>query len=906
MGIDSGAEPSRWRQVEQVLDELLDHQPWEWSAILDRTCREDAHMRRTLEDLLRRRETLGSFLTGSVADAVLALGDASSPAEGERIGPYRLLRELSHGGMSRVFLAERADGEFVQQVALKLLRDRFRSPDLESQLRVERQILANLNHPHIARLLDGGMTADGLPYLVMEHIAGEAIDQFCDRRRFTIRERLQLLLAVTDAVRYAHRNLVVHRDLKPSNIMVTADGQVKLLDFGIAKLLAAGPRAEPETRTGKHWMTPEYAAPEQIRGEAVTTATDVFQLGVILYQLLTGEQPFNRTGVGPTTDRPRELHPPECPSTAIRKLLRSSTRADRNVDLQKRAAARNIRPAAFCRALRGDLDTVVMNALRLEPEQRYPSVDAFRADIDRYLAGRPVLARHGTIAYVGKKLVTRHVWGTAAAVLLLLLLGGYITTITISSRQIHRALARTEQERAKAEAGRELLLELFGSGERGPRLPDTVTVAQLLERAERQADQLTDQPLAEAQLRSVLGAIHTTMLDFGRAQTQLDSALALRSAVLGAEHVDVAETLTQLGLLDRARGDYDDARGHFERALAMQRRVLGDDHYAVAQSYYLLARLANRPIDESIALTRRALAVRKRAFGPEHPLVAEDMLFLGSLLRRKGDLAAAEEMHREAFQAWLHTVGPDHPDATRALAQLATTLTQRGQLDAAEEMFRGVLDTRQRVLGPAHASVASGMMSLSDLLLRKGELENAEALRRRALAIRVHIYGDQHPILAATFAALSSVLASKGDLPRADSLRRRELAILRSVYGDAHPIVAGSLDNLAIVLRLQARYDEAEQALLQAKAIRDRVFGADSRQSALILKSLADLARARGNFATAQSLYMRALTVFRTSDLAETSKNVQDVHNALAALYTQWGKPEQAAEHRAALLVQPR
>ena len=388
-------DPDRWRVIERVLDQALAREPEQWQAVLDASCSNDPELRAEVESLLRQAGNAQSFLASpplAMAAAIVAESRAGSPdaiAAGRRIGAYRLIREVGRGGMSRVFLAERADGQFEQRVALKLLRPGLDSAVDQARLRAERQILAALNHPNIARLFDGGVTDDGVPYLVLEYVEGKPINAYCDEHALTAAERLRLLLPVLDAVQYAHRNLVVHRDVKPSNILVTADGTVKLLDFGLAKLLEPTSSDESLTQTGQRWMTPEYAAPEQVRADAVTTATDIHQVGAVLYELLTGSPPFGR--------RNRGLH-----------------------DLEAAIVRDEPRPpsaAAGVASLRGDVDAILLKSLRKEPERRYSSAAAFREDVERFLKGEPVRARPDTALYRFRKFIRRNVVVSAVTAL---------------------------------------------------------------------------------------------------------------------------------------------------------------------------------------------------------------------------------------------------------------------------------------------------------------------------------------------------------------------------------------------------------------------------------------------------------------------------------------------------------
>lgn len=399
-------DPDRWRVIERVLDEALAHRPEQWQAVLDEACSTDPELRAEVESLLRQATKAQTFLASppfALAAAIVAEsnnGENETKNAGRRIGSYRLIEEIGRGGMSRVFLAERADGQFEQRVAVKLLRPGLDSELDQARFRAERQILAALNHPNVARLFDGGLTNDGVPYLVLEYVEGKPINLYCDERKLSAVERLELFLPVLDAVQYAHRNLVVHRDLKPSNILVTADGEVKLLDFGLAKLLEPANEDVSLTQTGQRWMTPEYAAPEQVRADTVTTVTDIYQLGAVLYELLTGSPPFGRRSRGLHELEGAIVHDePRAPSAA------ASTGAGTGAD------------TGTGKPLRGDVDAILLKALRKEPERRYSSASAFRDDVERFLRGQPVSARPDTALYRFRKLVRRNTVASAATAL---------------------------------------------------------------------------------------------------------------------------------------------------------------------------------------------------------------------------------------------------------------------------------------------------------------------------------------------------------------------------------------------------------------------------------------------------------------------------------------------------------
>jgi serine/threonine-protein kinase len=866
----------RWLDVERVLDLTLDSDPATWSTILDTHCSSDPELRREVEALLGRYERGKRFLgSPPAAAAALLIQEARDTAytrEVKRVGVYRLIREIGHGGMSLVFLAERDDGQFTQQVALKLLRPGHDSEIDQGRFRAERQILASLNHPNIARLLDGGVTDDGLPYLVMELVDGEPIDRYCERKSLSLRQRLDAFVTVAEATQFAHRNLIVHRDLKPSNILVTRDGQVKLLDFGLAKLLEPSGE-ERVTVTTQRWMTPEYAAPEQIVRHATTTLTDVYQLGAVLYEMLTGRLPFG--------SRERSAFELE------RAIL------EQEPSLPSALASRS--------ALRGDLDAIVLKALRKEPEQRYASAQDFADDVRRHLSGLPVLARKQTTVYRARRFVRRHAWALAAAAILVFAASAYAITVTVQRARVEAALLRATAEAAKAQESTQFLMALFSSGssEISPR--DTLT-SQLLARGERRANELRDQPLAHAQLLSVLGTIHHRMRSFARAESLHRRALTLRRASLGDDNTDVAESMFQLGLVLAARGESDTARSLLRQSLDIRRRFLGEAHPDVAQTRLRLANWTPLTAAEKIQLLRQMLAVSRRAYGPEHPEVAERMLELGSQLRNFGFHAEAEPFLRESLAMRRRVAGEDKENIYRHMLALGLLLTNQGKLAAAETLHREILDWQVARFGSDNMGVSGALRMLSDVLAKAGRYDEAERLARRDLAIREREFGPQHLDYAYGLYPLADILLAKGELAGAESLRRRELAIMERTYGvDAEP-TAGAIHGLARVLIERRAFAEAESLMLRVIALRERRFGKKSYEAAQGFPTLARLAREQRQFRRADSLLVSALGSFRARGLSDVNEWIQRCYHEQVALYQAWGQPEQAAAVRAKLV----
>ncbi len=587
----------RWRQVEAVLDRVLEAPDSDREALLAESCGDDAELRREVEGLLAAEaEAPGFFEADASAFAAPALfpeaGDRNGLAA-DRLRNYRLVREIGAGGMSRVFLGERDGDEFEQRVAIKILRGV--GLDLDEGTRrfaAERQILASLDHPSIARMFDGGTTDAGLPYLVMELIEGVPITDYCTD--LELEERLDLLIETCEAVQYAHQRLIVHRDLKPSNILVTPAGQLKLLDFGIAKLLAPGAMglddAAPVTRTGLLLMTPEYAAPEQIRGQDITTATDVYALGVLLYELLTGRRPFHLAGKNPSqiestvcTEEPRR------PSTVVREA--------------EVAGARR-----WHRRLQGDLDTIVLKTLHKEPSERYDSARALADDLRRYRRGLPIAARPATAGYRVRKFVARNRWGAAAGLAAFLSLAAFAAAMTWQQgvTRLQRDRARSAEEQTSA-INRFLIDGMLGAA--APEVAQGRDVSVLAAAAQRIEGSFSGQPALEASVRRTLGELYLSLGKLEEAEEHLSRAHELLLQELGPEHPDTLVAARLVGELTLARGRYAKAGRKVAATAASQRSVLGPDHPEVWTSEGVLARTEIEGGDYHVMRRRSGAAI---------------------------------------------------------------------------------------------------------------------------------------------------------------------------------------------------------------------------------------------------------------------------------------------------------
>ena len=843
--------PERWARLKELFTAAAEAGDAERQRLLAALREQDPELAAELEGLLGA--DVGDEETTADADWLARAARSVPPDAPARIDRYAILGVLGQGGMGRVFLAERADGAYRQRVALKVLSGgRLASPEGRQRFVAERQILARLTHPAIARLIDGGATADGEPFLATEHVDGRPIDVYCREEGLGAEAVVRLFLEVCAAVEAAHRSLVVHRDLKPSNVLVTADGRPKLLDFGIAKLLdpaagdpAAGETAAGEaafeTRLGHAPLTPRYASPEQVRGEPVTVATDVYSLGVVLYELLTGVSPYGEASGSPASlARAICEQEPRPPSTV------TATRPE--------IAGR--RPAFPRRKLARDLDAVVLRALHKDPERRYGSAEQLSADLRRFLERLPVIARSPTLAYRATRLVARHRLAALAA-------AAAVAGLALFVVQRERQLAATQRERDKAEAVLALLVETIGQADPARAQGDSLTVRETLEHSADQARvRLRDHPLAEATLLDAVGTVYAKLGLYEQAEAPLRRALELRRAHYPRGDPEVARSEMHFGELSLHRGDYETARRYLEGALAAFRRD-GEHPAEVAALLLDLARLESDQGDPKRAerLAREALALQQDALGEKDVQFASTLDQLGSLAYLRGDYASAEDLLRQGLEVRRLALGESHPATLDSLSNLAHVLDARGAAEESTRLLREVLAARRRVLGEGHPEVAAALNNLGSTLSGEGRFAEAEPLLQEAVRIAAAALAPSNVAHATYLGNLAQAVQGQGRAPDATALYRRALEATEAVHGREHPDAALALHNLASALDDEGDSPGAEALYWEALAIYDRTLPPDHLHPTFTRLKLARIAIRRGDAAAAEPLLREALKV---------------------------------------------
>jgi serine/threonine protein kinase/lipopolysaccharide biosynthesis regulator YciM len=872
---------ARWQKIQSLFEEIADSAPAERAIHLARSCGDDSELRKSVESLLvsdQRTEDPLADAIGEAAESLLV--EHQDRLLGTRIGAYRIVSILGHGGMSTVYRGERDDSQYQQTVAIKVLHYATLHPRLRSRLHSERHILATLDHPAIARLIDSGDLEDGTPYLVMEHVDGEAIDAYCDNRTLFVRERLELFVQVCDAVQYAHRNLVVHRDIKAANIFVTGDGDPKLLDFGIAKLLAPESLSHtlPVTRLQERILTPENAAPEQVLGRPITTATDIYSLGVLLYQLLTGRSPYRLLSYSQLQlERAICMDEPVRPSQMVIAKLSGENDSDRS----RLSDRRGLSPLRLRARLSGDLDAIVAMAMRKEPDWRYPSVEAFALDINRHLMGRPVQARQGDWRYHAAKFLRRNmlpVIGVAAVMLGLAMLTG----ITLwQNHRIELARQATAQERDHARQVSTFLVDVFSQADPFNAQGHEPTAKDLLDRgAQNILNNTSLQPEVRAQLLESIGLAYRRQGLSDRAVPLFEQAVAIRREEHPFDKHRAAAALANLARALTDGGHLVTAEAYLQQALQLSR---GGDESPSTETADILEQFGEFELegksDPQAAgkLFSEALDIYRSSLGNQDVSVATTLTSLASAALWAGDYPLAENYEREAIKTFQATVSRNHPDHAAALQTLGIILMELGKYQEAErtvfgadnqrvartelqlgvlydregDLVRAIQATQSSVdiatakLGPSHYLTGYYLDALAGLYLKSNDLSAAEKFARQALAVYAQGLPERHLYVASTRQLLGEILVRRGNLAAAETELRAAIEINTALAGAASWRTARSQSTLGWELILRGNAAEGEPMLVAARNQLIATVGASHAATQWASARLSDYLRSR-------------------------------------------------------------
>jgi serine/threonine-protein kinase len=791
-------DPERWKRIQSLFHTAADLPDAERSAFLHAECADDRELLSQVLAMIEEDARSSGLLERAVADGATEMLSENDRLPMTELGPYRIKKWLGQGGMGVVYLAERSD--IGGLTAIKVLRDAWQTPDRRERFVAEQRILAQLSHPAIAKIYDADSLPEGTSWFVMEYVEGVPITEYCRTHRTSIDGRLALFRGVCEAVQYAHGQAVIHRDLKPSNILVKEDGTVKLLDFGIAKQLDVTDAAKDQTLTGLGLMTPAYAAPEQIRGERVDIRTDVYALGVVLYELLTGQPAFDLSSCTPVEAVSILLDKePERPSALVTRLGDAEAKG-----------------LAASKTAWSDLDVMCATTMHKDATRRYQTVDALIQDVDRYFANQPLTARPDTVGYRLGKLIrrnrTKFVTATLALAATVALVVFYTVRLTSARNAALAEAARTRRIQS-------FTMSLFegGTPDAGP--AGDLKVVGLVDQGVRQARELDADPEAQAELYATLGAISEKLGRIDQADTLLQSALEQRRKLFKGDNPAIAESLIALGLLRSEQAQHDEAERFVRDGLEMARRV--------------------HPSDPAT--------------------VARDMTALGEVLENRDEYQRAIEVLEQAVAL---QSAPSVPpaDLVATLTELANCHFYLSHYDVSEPLYRRVLELDRRIFGDHHPHVAHDLLNLGAVALRLGRYPEAEAFNRDALAIFQAWYGNDHPETASAWTILGRVLVAQERFDEADGMLRHALAIQERAYGPVHPRVASALNELAAVAMQRGKMDDAESICLRMRDIYRKVYGDQDPHVALAMAGVADVYLQSKQFARAEPVLREVVT----------------------------------------------
>jgi serine/threonine protein kinase/TolA-binding protein len=833
MSADSTGKGSddRWERLQQLFSRAVELPMAERQAFVANETSGDTELRTELLDLLAC--DAGSARTGPLT---LALGAALDTTTRDRrralvgrvVGNYKLVSVLGHGGTGTVYLGERADRQYSAQVAVKIVDNGTMQGELGLRFRAERQILASLNHANIARLLDAGETEEGNPYLVMEYVHGEPLDRYCDRQQLGVRERLQLFLDICSAVQYAHQNLVVHRDLKPANILVTAEGAPKLLDFGIAKLLDPGEAAAAMalTRMNDRLLTPEYASPEQILGRPVTTGSDVYALGVVMYELLTGLRPY----VVPASASQLEMERSICitdplrPSAAV-KRARESGPLEGQSEILAVAAARKLTPEKLQKRLAGDIDSIVMRALRKEPQHRYNSIEQLASDVRRYLSREPVQARQGNWVYYSQRFIRRHAFGVTAGAAFIVFIIAFGVAMSIQTQRVAAERDRVKQESETAKVVSDFLEEMFEGSQ--PIVGKVTTAKDVLDQGGRRIrGDLNQRPEVRARLLEAIGRSYRRLDLFEHAVPYLEDALRIRKQLPDPEGTSTASIMLELAMAVRRMGD----------------------------------------LQRADSLLTQALAISKQHRGERSPTHARLLMNLGRVHLVAGNLTEARRDLEASHEMLLSLVGPLDPDVGDAAMELSSVFMWQDNLSAAEKSAREAVDVFTAGRPPTHPDRVAAEVRLGQVLQLQGRISEAAVLFENSLPIQTQLYGPNSLNVADVLDSLARIKKAQGMLPEAEDYARRALRTLEASAGSEYTTTAYERTALAAILLQRAKYKEAEEQIQRALATLRKNLPADHQYIASAEHIYGELLLATGQLKDAESVLISAINRWNHSD----------------------------------------
>ena len=874
---------ARWEQIQTLFHDALEHPESERQAYLEAACGNDTELMVEVLTMLKADRRRTSVLDRGLPEVAYQVVGASLDAVRlQQFGPYRLRKVLGEGGMGVVWLAEREDAGNL--VAIKFLPHAGLSPARRERFAREIKTLAKLKHPFIARLYDAGTLADGTPWFVMEYVEGVRFTDYCRREERPVEERLRLFRAVCEAVEYAHTQEIIHRDLKPSNILVEQDGTPRLLDFGIARQLQGPDGPAEQTRPDLRFLSPDYAAPEWARDGVVGFCTDVYSLGVILYEMLTGRLPIDQTKRAEQAAESGsvELHP-DRPSVAAHHFAEAGSGSTGVAPLGKAAWS--------------DLDVLCLKAMHQDPEARYPSVEALVRDIDHYLKGEPLEARPDTLRYRVGKFVKRNRRSVLAASFAVVLMVGLVVSFTV---RLAKARNAALEQAARAQRVQQFMLSMFG-GDRNAAPADSLRVVTILDRGVQEAQILNQEPAVQSELFETLGSIYQSLQDFERAGSLLQSGLEKARAAFGPDSAEVADSIVALSLLRVDEAKFEEAERLAREAVAIDRRIRPSDPAALGKAMSALGSVLYHrgKMDDAVRVLEEA--VRLQSTPPAEPAdLVESLTFLSNAQHLLGHDTIAASLGQRVLIADRRIYGDGHPSVAEDLGNLGQIQEGLGQYEEAERSEREAVEITRAWYGKDHVETALEAVALAKTLVYEGKYAEAANLLNPARATFESSLGKAHPFVALDLSWSGVVALKQGRPDEAEADFRRMAEIYRSAYGEKDVHTAAALSRFGELSLARGQYPRAEQFFQQSVQRFSETLSPDNLKTGIARVELGSVLIHELRYQDAETQLLAGYQII-ISQGHSSSQEAMDARRNLVALYEALHQPERAAKFRAEL-----